>query len=1395
MGIRRYKNERKNVITFVGPKSSGKTFLMNCLLRHDPKKKKGNDLLRYATYHLPKREAKVHRVTIPEIFVGSPKRYGSYSKSEENSGSVSPDSRSESLAASPGSKRKQKAKFEQRFFYHMDDFNRFHAANEGQTYRSLETTEGLELCDWDACEAIVLDTQGMSCKQRKREEKKAKEVGAVSNSEEESSSKSSSSNDVPPKKKADEPDEPKDVWDEAYSSFLPPLLYAMSGVIVCVCDHEQKNYREFLRNFLKSAVKKVRNASRPSLVVVLVRKMTEADFLPPSVPPSEQLAHRLCLEKAEKKAKEQAEAKRVDSERNMGTIGGIAVPFATFPPSDGVTLSVEAKLSSGEEIEKKDEAEQLEAKSSSNEEDSGVTTENAVESSETSPKKVSRWAALKGGKSPAGEKFKKVLNRHKSVEEKMQDFVGQKITRALKGVAAFQSGTLDEKTLEDEAKKHEKQQQWAEVIEEFGIYFHSASLHILDQYPGNSFNMSLQFTHKISEIREKILSRVEEMNELKHGFKQRNSVQQDVEYDICLSIWHGLSNFHVLYMLKVLIAWSNLSFPIVMALAAAYVTAHVPTTDAELGPKLVSFRMMRALCADLLSPTGGDPRESLSLRWTAGISAIARYVVKMGDKLRDADYQLLQLELMQWLPCAAVAELDYCVEVDDDQSSVSSGSRAFHYCSQPRALHGPIHRCDISGYAWKGEYITPNWTFDPVEESTSLLGIYRSVVKAPEKLSMSEAMVPEKQRPDKSDERFFEEIAKSGGFDLFKERVSIEYGAPFCVLCFKWLLPDGDLLLQRDRLKDTRVREKKMKHEWRCGLVKESMKELNPAENLATSGESGSASRDTNVIVPNATLKSNTSLKSTSRNATPLEPTTLKGGCSPQTPDPKSSTRLFQSPPMSGKKEHLEDEEVDVLMGAKTSELKRMKFRPDSVLEEPKVIPQNFEKYGTPTKVKQKVRGQGISGKVLTIVEDEEEMSPIMRIGATPNSHLKSCDSPMTLLMRATASTPAKSEGGPYCPLASPDKYRMENDDLFTATYSETLEQTQQRWVHGSGKKQAADVYTKNTLGLTRNTSYMREVWKNEWNVDPTLSKDERIIIAEEMKRGDSSPNKDGSSSRSSSMRGLDTNLQENLTLKDKTMGINMSGKSNATQLQALMHREPEGLYTYIESGIDPVNKQRMQIEKAKREQTFTRDQLEWIRQTFKNTSSRYLRFCKGCFVGYTKHYRMRGVPDPDKYEENWQRQPKRVMEQVLSRPGVELLPKFRPVLNAAETQPKKKHNPFQFELFGGKRYKGENKGQTVRDLVPGGGFEPKLTFQPPVGLPLVTLQDRKNIGEMLAKGGEKEIGQALEDGLENAKEEGEKRNKCPACGVSGKAFAVVHPCFHRFCLDCIMEWREHCNE
>jgi hypothetical protein len=101
-------------------------------------------------------------------------------------------------------------------------------------------------------------------------------------------------------------------------------------------------------------------------------------------------------------------------------------------------------------------------------------------------------------------------------------------------------------------------------------------------------------------VRKHLVDTIWDMNELRKGGELRATPEEDIEFKLCLPIWHGLSNYHMLYLIKVLVAWANLKFPVVMALAASYINAHVPAKS--LGLRLVNYQMMRALLADLLSP-------------------------------------------------------------------------------------------------------------------------------------------------------------------------------------------------------------------------------------------------------------------------------------------------------------------------------------------------------------------------------------------------------------------------------------------------------------------------------------------------------------------------------------------------------------------------------------------------------------------------------------------------------------------------------------------------------------------------------------------------------------------------------------------------------------------------
>jgi hypothetical protein len=64
--------------------------------------------------------------------------------------------------------------------------------------------------------------------------------------------------------------------DSAYRQFLPPLLYSLSGVIICCLPLEKGrtkfDYEKWIKNFVKAALKRVRNAARPALIICLIKK-------------------------------------------------------------------------------------------------------------------------------------------------------------------------------------------------------------------------------------------------------------------------------------------------------------------------------------------------------------------------------------------------------------------------------------------------------------------------------------------------------------------------------------------------------------------------------------------------------------------------------------------------------------------------------------------------------------------------------------------------------------------------------------------------------------------------------------------------------------------------------------------------------------------------------------------------------------------------------------------------------------------------------------------------------------------------------------------------------------------------------------------------------------------
>lgn len=78
--------------------------------------------------------------------------------------------------------------------------------------------------------------------------------------------------------------------------------------------------------------------------------------------------------------------------------------------------------------------------------------------------------------------------------------------------------------------------------------------------------------------------------------------------------------------------------------------------------------------------------------------------------------------------------------------------------------------------------------------------------------------------------------------------------------------------------------------------------------------------------------------------------------------------------------------------------------------------------------------------------------------------------------------------------------------------------------------------------------------------------------------------------------------------------------------------------------------------------------------------------------------------------------------------------------------------------------YAGEDVTHFWHDILVGSGqrdtFLRRVTFQQPPGAPLVELERDRTI--------------------------------CGVCGKRGNNFALVQPCFHRFCLECILNWADH---
>ncbi|CAD7935131.1 unnamed protein product [Amoebophrya sp. A25] len=1107
----------------------------------------------------------------------------------------------------------------------------------------------------------------------------------------------------------------------------------------------------------------------------------------------------------------------------------------------------------------------------------------------------------------------------------------------------------------------------------YRLYFHSIKVFTFDSYPKLTFDRSRRFIKTLQVMRRYIFDLMDDMNELKQGPAGRHTVQQDAEYSICLPVWHGLSNYHMLYLLKVLIAWSNLRFPLSMALGAAYISAHIPNVP---NLRLVNFQCMRALVADLLAPVSGRAQDSLSLRWTAAISSIARYVVKMGNTLRDQDYWLLQNELMQWLPCAATAK------------NPLTGDTVT--CSQPRALHGMVHRCDKTGCVWEGEYVTPKWTFNPIEQAVELLAAYESVVRAPEKLSQTEANLPPHERPDKKDEAFFERTANTGGFDLFSDRVSDKYGPPFCALCFRVLMrPEEDLReLNRDRNKEQllatalhrkaeiqaeeerqrkeaeerkrmakeardRVRKKalgaadgatgimnltqymmkigadgkaaKEAAQRQAALDRINKKKKKPA---AGSGPEGSAA-DTSS--PGGMGKGIPAVTSPNRNSSPdaasgtaaspeggnregsvSRPATDVAGGNDEQVGETPSVGLFGKSAVgraravgdsaakafkkmasgfgsaiggsggrtgsagSGGSEAMSPEMLKYQEGLRARASARQARRKQDLQkmypeldcfgeraaqealeavvseesEEEVVAPRKYAfmtrnasfsppkktstrkrgvhdnvggepcssgakthatgslsasktkiKFKTPSKTSLVSAGAADQPTISLTAPGAQQRKDGREIGspqggsvAESNFPLSRSSSKMDEQMvngtqkpqQLSAIKPARQSGasspslfggspeeglgGPQLPLAAAD-LSAELPDIGAAFSQHKWYLSKQGNARAEKRAAEARVEMDYHLGEIYDKNGYAQDLKTLTEADDKLSPKvyssglSQVYLSHENVRRQ--------------------NFDAKLTSFNKEVYLKEHSKPVAERFAEIAHRAPpmrdnrgalvippvvaeDSLESAILAGVDVEGINRELYMKDSRN-GFNRDQLEWIEQTFRNTSSRYIRFCPDCFGGYKRHYRQRGVPDPNKYEENYQAPEE---EPILFEP----IP-FRNTRGHFARHPYTGEfeaycEPCPVKNIPGKRenypltrpYLFERKGSIQDIVIPGGRREPfRVTMYQPLAIPPIVIE--------------------------------QNRKCCPLCGKKNENFALVQPCFHRFCLECILDWTDFCHD
>lgn len=266
-----YLEERKNVLSFVGSYKSGKTFLMHLLLGCRTVEQACRLAIGYYPRY-PSEEVKMRRVKVREYF-----GQGSMMSSSETSSRASRRNRTTTTAElAPLSRTSANMtqtsmggmdvpyRIVEKFIYNRLDFNPFLAANADHVYPHIPSTQGVELWRWrdPANAALVLDVEGLNFTGR---------PDPPFYGEDDEPPADSSSEDEPAKPPAwDDSDyeyeeiaekhrvydsylmkKEKNVWDAAYRTFLPPMMYAVSGIIVMVLDWETDRVGDYLEHFLR----------------------------------------------------------------------------------------------------------------------------------------------------------------------------------------------------------------------------------------------------------------------------------------------------------------------------------------------------------------------------------------------------------------------------------------------------------------------------------------------------------------------------------------------------------------------------------------------------------------------------------------------------------------------------------------------------------------------------------------------------------------------------------------------------------------------------------------------------------------------------------------------------------------------------------------------------------------------------------------------------------------------------------------------------------------------------------------------------------------------------------------------------------------------------------------